>query len=62
MHQAEEFLRDLIGNGPVPAEEGEEKAEAAGITKRTLARARKKVGVIAKKDNVFQGRWTWRLP
>jgi hypothetical protein len=62
MRKAKGFLVDLLAAGPVPAEEGKEKAEAAGISERTLDRARQSLGVIAKKDNVFQGRWTWRLP
>jgi putative DNA primase/helicase len=62
MKEAKDFLLDLLAGGPVPAEEGKEKAEAAGISDRTLARARKRLGVIAEKDIVFQGRWMWRLP
>jgi hypothetical protein len=62
MREAEDFLLDLLAGGPAPAEEGQSKAKAAGIKDRTLSRARKKLGIIAKKDNVFQGRWTWSLP
>jgi putative DNA primase/helicase len=58
---AKAFLRDLLGDGPVDATEGEEAAEANGITKRTLARARKDLGVIAKKK-AFEDGWEWSLP
>src|SRR5262249_49029431 len=45
----------------VPAKEGEEHARALGIAPRTLARARKKLGVAAEKGGLKEG-WTWRLP
>src|SRR5580704_4684197 len=41
--EAEEFLRDKLSAGPVPAKDGEEHARALGIAPRTLARARKKL-------------------
>jgi putative DNA primase/helicase len=57
---AEEFLRDKLSSGPVPATEAEQDARALGITSRTLRRARKKLGVIAEKVGLKEG-WTWRL-
>ena len=59
--EAKAFLRDLLANGPVDAHEGEEAAKANGITERTLARARKDLGIIAKKK-AFEGGWQWSLP
>jgi hypothetical protein len=59
--EAEEFLREKLGNGPVPAKEGEEHARALGIAPMALKRARKKLGVIAEKAGLKEG-WTWRLP
>jgi putative DNA primase/helicase len=59
--EAEEFLRDKLSAGPVPAKDGEEHARALGIAPRTLARARKKLGVIAEKVGLKEG-WTWSLP
>jgi hypothetical protein len=58
--EAEEFLRDKLSAGPVPAKEAEEHARVIGIAPRTLARARKKVGVIAEKAGMKEG-WIWRL-
>ena len=58
---AEGFLRDRLSAGPVPAKDGEEHARALGIAPRTLARARKKLGVIAEKVGLKEG-WTWSLP
>jgi putative DNA primase/helicase len=60
--EAEAFLRDrLSGGAVVPAKEGEEHARALGIALRTLARARKKLGVVAEKRGLKEG-WSWRLP
>jgi putative DNA primase/helicase len=59
--EAEEFLRDKLSAGPVPAKEGEEHARMLGIAPRTLKRARKKLGVAAKKAGLEEG-WIWYLP
>jgi hypothetical protein len=63
--EAEEFLRDKLANGPVPAREGEEDARALGIAPRTLKRARKRLRVIARRESDGadgRGRWLWSLP
>jgi AAA domain len=59
--EAEQFLREKLSHGIVPARDGEKDARALGITPRTLDRARKKLGVIAEKGGLKEG-WTWRLP
>lgn len=59
--EAAEFLRSLLEDGPASAKGGEEHARALGIAPRTLARARKKLGVIAEKTGLKEG-WNWRLP
>jgi hypothetical protein len=61
MTEAEHFLREKLGTSPVLAKDGEEHAAAIGISRRTLMRARKKLGVIAEKLDMKEG-WTWRLP
>jgi len=58
--EAENFLSDLLANGPVGAKEGEEAAEANGISRRTLARAKKALGVKSEKGD-FEGGWAWSL-
>jgi putative DNA primase/helicase len=58
--EAEEFLLELLANGPVGAKEGADHAQALGIAPRTLKRARKKLGVVAQKSG-HEG-WTWWLP
>lgn len=57
--RAEEFLRELLARGPVPARAAERAAEEAGISGRTLARARRSLGVAARK---LPTHWEWRLP
>jgi putative DNA primase/helicase len=56
--EAEDFLRDRLASGGegVSAKEVEEEADARGISKITLKRARKKMGVQTRK-NGFQGDW-----
>jgi putative DNA primase/helicase len=59
--EAEDFLRDKLSAGPVPAKEAEEHARALLIAPRTLKRARKKLGVISEKTGLKEG-WIWHLP
>jgi putative DNA primase/helicase len=62
---AEEFLREFLAGGPMPAKEGEEHARALGIAPRTLDRARKKLGVLARRKSEGKdgkGQWLWSLP
>lgn len=48
--EAQAFLADLLGDGPVPAQEVYREAEAAGITKATLRRAKDRLGVESVKN------------
>jgi hypothetical protein len=59
--EAEEFLQENLSKGAVAVKDMEEHARALGISPRTLARARKKLGVVAEKGGMDEG-WTWRLP
>jgi putative DNA primase/helicase len=59
--EAEEWLADLLRAGPIPAKEAEEQAHAAGIAERTLRRARKTLGIVARRDGK-NGGWRWYLP
>ena len=65
---AEEFLRDLLADGPQPVTEIELEAEDAGIAWRPLNRAKKALGVAAERHAECErgfgaaGRWYWRLP
>jgi hypothetical protein len=57
--EAEDFLRDRVGNGGMSAKDLYEEADANGISKRTLQRAAKKMKLKPKK-NGFQGQWWWQ--
>ena len=47
---AEDFLSQALADGPVPVEEVNSDAELLGISKRTLERARRNLGVKAKRS------------
>jgi RecA-family ATPase len=57
--QAQGFLKKKLEKGPQPANELIAGAEAEGISKRTLERAKKSIGVKAKKAG---NQWKWSLP
>jgi AAA domain len=59
--EAEEYLRDKLSAGRVPVEDVNEHARALGIAQRTLARARKALGIRAVKDG-FGGGWLLAMP
>ena len=61
--EAKEFLRDLLADGPVDADEGKGQAEEQGISPRTLARAKKEIGVISAREGGIgaEGKWKWKL-
>ena len=66
--EAEDFLRDLLQGGPRPAKEIEGEAKEAGISWRTVNRAKKALGVTAERRATSgdglggSGRWYWSLP
>jgi putative DNA primase/helicase len=61
MKEAKDLLCDLLDKGPITAKDGKEAADANGISERTLRRARKELGILAKKGG-FDGGWMWSLP
>ena len=65
--EAVEFLQDVLSCGPVPASQVKEAAEDAGISERTLKRAKKSLDLITYRENEAgegrgAGRWMWKLP
>jgi len=60
LQDAKEFLREVLANEPVAANEVEEAAKANGISERTLRRGRKELGVKVTKAG-FEGGWQWAL-
>ncbi|MEE8253605.1 MAG: hypothetical protein V3R17_06695 [Hyphomicrobium sp.] len=55
---AEEFLREALANGPVPATQLQGEAKDLGIAQRTLDRAKGRVGVRSRRR---EGHWVWEL-
>jgi putative DNA primase/helicase len=60
LKEAVVFLSDLLSEGPMDAAKGEDEAEKEGISRRTLMRARKELGVKAEKSGFDDG-WVWTL-
>jgi hypothetical protein len=61
---AERFLREMLSAGPVAAKEVQDAAKSAGISSKTLQRAKASMGVKSfKMGGNFGGKteWMWRL-
>jgi hypothetical protein len=56
-----QFLADLLASGPVASDAVKDAAKANGISERTLFRAKRDLGVEARKDGP-DGTWNWRIP
>ncbi len=59
LDEAKEFLQAWLSEGPSPAGEVIEKAKESGISEVSLRRAKKDLGIIAKKSGKV---WLWQLP
>lgn len=66
MSEAQEFLREVLSDGPQPASDVRREADSAGVSKRTLDRARQSLGVLSEREGEAGkrggGKWMWRLP
>jgi len=60
LEEAKKFLCKTLAAGPVETWEVQKQARAAGIKDKTLNRAKRALGVQAKKED-FQGGWLWIL-
>jgi hypothetical protein len=63
--EAEELLRDLLADGPVPQKEVKAAAEGVGLAWATVRRAKDRLGIEAYRESVGKeggGRWLWKLP
>jgi putative DNA primase/helicase len=58
---AADFLDELLADGPVPTNDVQKAATAAGLSWATVRRAADKLGVTAEKVGIGGG-WAWRLP
>ena len=61
LERAKEFLQDLLRDGPKDAKDGEEAATANGFSHSTLKRAKRELGMKARKKDFEEG-WEWLLP
>jgi len=59
--EAEEFLVEMLREGPVPTKKIKSETAGAGLNWRTIERAKKKLGIVAEKLGMTGG-WSWRLP
>jgi hypothetical protein len=64
--EAVQFLNEVLADGAVASSQVKEEAEEAGISERTLWRARKVLGVLSYREGATGGRgkgkWLWKLP
>lgn len=64
--EAVEFLNDILCEGPVAASQIKGEAEDAGISERTLARAKKILQIMSYREGESgsrgRGQWLWKLP
>jgi hypothetical protein len=56
------FLMDMLSNGRVPKTLIDERAAAREFSEEQLKRAKTEMGVVAFKEQKFQGAWFWCLP
>jgi putative DNA primase/helicase len=62
---AKEFLRDALSRGAVASKRVQRDAKDAGVSERTLRRAKKDLGVVARKIGAPEDdhqQWVWELP
>lgn len=64
LDDAVEFLEGVLAGGGRSVADIREEAEANGISKRTLNRAKQELGIKAQKQKGFgaEGGWMWQLP
>jgi len=61
VNKAVDWLRTALAGGPCSSKELREEAKEAGISQRTLERAKKQIGAESKQDKVGEP-WKWFLP
>jgi AAA domain-containing protein/primase-like protein len=64
VEKAEEWLREALADGPIPSKQVLDDGEAAGFSRRTLFRAKKRIDVWARRTGGAgaRGEWMWELP
>lgn len=61
LDEAKDVLHDILSLGPIQASEVKRQAREAGISERTLQRAKEGLGVHSQKESM-SGPWLWKLP
>lgn len=59
--EARDFLKEVLEDGPVPAQKVKDEADDRGILTMTLRRAKEDLEIEKEKEG-FQGPWMWTLP
>lgn len=59
LDDAKAFLRETLAHGPVPVKAVQKQAREAGISERTLDRAKSAAGVRSMRPDGFTGPWYW---
>jgi len=63
VEEAELFLRTILADGPLAANEVSRVAKSSGFARRTLERAKKLLGARARRSGYGTGsEWVWELP
>lgn len=62
LSDAERFLTEALSDGPIAAKRVAALAEASGISKASLRRAKDDLGIRSTKTGELDGQWTWSLP
>jgi hypothetical protein len=65
LDEAVEFMAELLADGPIAVQQVQSEAKSVGISKATLLRAKKSLGVESNrgsKGNDGEGHWEWSLP
>jgi hypothetical protein len=60
LETATRFLQEVLSNGPMASNDVKQKALAAGVSWRTVWRAKGALDIRASKER-FTGEWFWRL-
>ena len=63
--EADDFLRELLAERPVPQKDVKDASDGAGLSWATVRRAKTRLGVTVQRESVGAsgaGRWTWALP
>ena len=62
LQEAMDVLREILATGPMPARDATAEARKAGVSTRTLDRAKSALGVKSRKQGFSGNGWTWFLP